>query len=611
MGGMTMRMSVVPFLGMFLIYGLIPGGLPLDVGPVPVERPIPVIGYAKYYAYLNFTAIPMQFVKVAGPYGKDRINGTRYFVEEVGNQSSDTLLYNGILLEDRIGAIRYSAYLNFTVPEEWSFIRVSGPYGDSKIHGVRYFVTDIKSGANYTVRIGIPQVQTKGIGTDYAWEVEGRQVFVDAVNTTANPKYVDLSIDGNIYTVTFDGTKTYNTSDDIDDLFAGTFVVKEPDSDNRATIVYVPEDSQVDLINDEEALGYARVHIPDVAADDSLDSDKNIEVHLHSSTSTVGEDEIQQLEGTLYEVQYDSDADRFMIYLNGTSDLDGNYILNDDARIMIYTTPLQYDFINTSLFRDGDGDGRIYRWYYVKIGEPEIKNLTPAYIPTQPILPHPLPDYWVVEGRTVLVAAVNASASPSYVDLFIDTLDHIYRVTFTGEAEYNVSEEIDELFKGTFLVKRPDSNNYATLLYISPEDSVIIREGAPVLGYHTASLYPEEGIIEVHLKSPVSVLRWWETENLEGTLYTVSYRLLRLELRLNGTRDLDGDHDYDDDADVRVIPGRWRYHTFYNTSLFYDTDGNGIIDFRTDGLLYNGIACRGSLVAIRDPQLQSESEGQK
>jgi len=226
--------------------------------------------------------------------------------------SDDYLLYNGVELKAGIGSVKYSAYLNFTVPEEWSYVKVSGPHGTEKIRDNKYFVTKIDK-TNDLIKIGIPQIWTKGIGTDYSWEVEGREIFVDVVNSTATPKYVDLSIDGNIYRVSFDGTKTYNTSDDIDDLFAGTFVVKEPTSDTRATIVYVPEDSQVDLINDEEALGYERVHIPDVAADDSLDSDTNIEVHLHSGTSTVGEDEIQVLEGTPYEVEYDADNDVFRI----------------------------------------------------------------------------------------------------------------------------------------------------------------------------------------------------------------------------------------------------------------------------------------------------------
>jgi len=610
-----MEMRLQKLLHIWLIItGLV---LSIPVASASVEKlppdSIPIEGYVRYYAYMNFTAEPMKFVKVAGPYGKDSINGTRYFVEDVGLYDGDVLLYNGMELKAGIGSVRYSGYLNFTVPEEWSFIRVSGPYGGDRIRNHRYFVTSVdRSGG--LIRIGVPRVWTRGVGADYAWEVEGRQVFVDVVNATnsTGPKYVDISIDGNIYRVTFDGTKEYNTSDGIDELFAGTFVVKEPESNTRATIVYVPEDSQVVLVDGGEALGYAKVHIPGVDANGSLESDRNIVVHLHSRTYIAWEDEIQQFDDTLYVVQYDADNDIFMIrVINGTRDLDGDRDYDDDADIPVLQDRIHYDFVNTSLFGDNDGDGQIYNWYAVVIGSPVTRTLSPVPIPNDSpqLLSIPLPEWWEVEGRLVAVASVNASSRPRYVDLFIDTISRRYRVTFTEDSEYNVSEKIDRMFKGTFAVKKPVSNDRATLLYVPPGSSVVLKDGSPALGYHTTSLYPvaEASRIDVLLKSAQSTVRLGETEPVEGTLYTAGYRAFRLMLRLNGTRDLDGDLDYDDDADIPVIPGRWRYYSFRKTSLFYDTDGDGQIDFRRDGLLYNGVACWGSLLAVAAPPTSRSS----
>ncbi|GEM_PF-4308682 len=591
------RSSLYVWFGIFMIVWQVSAVSGAEPAVTSAFKP-QTTGYVKYYAYMNFTAEPMNMIQVAGPYGGSKINGTEYFVEKIGPYDGDLLLYNGIELKAGIGSVRYSAYLNFTAPERWSFIKVSGPYGSDRIRGSRFFVTKIDR-VNGLIRIGMPQVWIKGVGVAYSWEVEGRQVFVDVVNTSANPPYVDLSIDGNIHRISFDGTSTYNTSDDIDELFAGTFVVKEPTTSTRVVIVYVPEGSQVSLIDGEPALGYAYVHIPGVSENGSLDSDTNIEVHLHSGTSTVGEDEVQQIEGTLYEVQYDADNDMFWIRSSdGTRDLDGNRILDDDADIRVPSTKIHYSFMNTSLFDDSDSDGRIYRWYAVVMGQPVTRALAPAPSPV-PARPHP-PYWWSVEGRNVSVVMINATSYPSYVILRIDPPGGTYAVYFNGTAEYNTSQEIDALFRGTFAVKEPVRNDLVTLLYVN--SSVTLLDGAPALGYNGTRLIPGSAM-QVHLLSPVHRLGVWQTEVLDGTLYTVSYAPLLLKLRLNGTRDLDGDGDTDDDADIRAYTGRWRYYMFRNTSFFYDADGDGRISFRRDHLLYNGVACWASPVAISDPRL--------
>ncbi len=306
----------------------------------------------------------------------------------------DYKLYDGISWDSYGRSVDITPVLNATLPSG------STDYGylDEKIRGHKYFVTRIDA-SDKIITIGIPQSQRLPAGKDEksTWNIEGTDIVVEEVDSNAGRITLWIAGHGEEI-ITFNTSASdypyFNTSKWIKDNFDGTVVFKPIENTNSTEVIYVSPDARVDLKDGREALGYAKVSIPTVA--------RGATIEFKGPLQTLERDDIQQLEGTFYEVEYaydknqvrvrvkaettvasesklDPDDDPYDEFLNNqtgyvmltaisqdtieiewqTEELDGNPETDDDADIPISKGDKgTYYFKNTLLLFDSDGDGK-------------------------------------------------------------------------------------------------------------------------------------------------------------------------------------------------------------------------------------------------------------
>jgi hypothetical protein len=250
----------------------------------------------------------------------DGSNSTMLYFDADGDgkpeKDDDYLLYNAIKWDREGKVLDVTPYLNATIPKQFAYVLDAVNGNELKIRDNKYFVTKIDID-NDVIKIGIPTTQTLGetpdLDNNKKWTIEGRDIWVYDVGDGTNNN-VTLWISGKGMVVVPDASDYTRDPDDwMKDNFDGTLVVKKV-TDSAAELVYVAPDAVVTLEHDEEdVLGYAKVYIPEVDQNDDLTSTTDINVQFRGTTQTLEKDEIQDLEDTLYTIEFDYSAKKLKI----------------------------------------------------------------------------------------------------------------------------------------------------------------------------------------------------------------------------------------------------------------------------------------------------------